>query len=189
MNKLSLRTVLQVSLQLLYKFLFRVEVQGHKNIPELGAVLICSNHTSNLDPPLIGCFLKRKVYFMAKEELFKYDFIGSIIMQLGAFPVKRGTSDIGAYKSALKVLKKGDVLGIFPEGKNIKTGKLGVFHQGAATFAIKTKTVIIPTAIVGKYRPFSKVILKFGKPINPREFDNSTMLTKQLKTEVEKLRF
>jgi 1-acyl-sn-glycerol-3-phosphate acyltransferase len=89
--------------------LYRPKVVGLNNFPMTGGVLLYSNHISMLDPVLIGCILPRRIYFMAKVELFTNPILGTILKNLGAFPVKRGTADLSAIKNSLRVLKDGHV--------------------------------------------------------------------------------
>jgi len=159
----------QVFFHIIFKILFRLEIIGRENIPKNGPLIVASNHASLLDPPLVGTASTRKVYFMAKEELF-VPILGSIYKSLGAFPVKRGASDRTAIKCALNLLKTDKVLGIFPEGTRSKTGKLGHAGSGTLGLAGKFKVPIIPTAVIGSnlklqksFWPKIKVV--FGKPI------------------------
>lgn len=114
----------------------------------------------------IGYKLKRLVRYMAKEELFKIPLLSSFIRRLGAFPVSRGKGDVGAIKTALKLLEEGHIVGIFPEGTRLKhkKGKTIKAKPGAALLAQKSGAPILPVAICGRYRPFSKIKIVFGKP-------------------------
>ena len=94
-------TLLKAFFKILFKLAFRWEVKGQENIPAQGPLVIASNHQSLWDPPFLGTAATRKVYFMAKEELF-FPVFGSIIKQLGAFPVKRGASDRHAITRAFE---------------------------------------------------------------------------------------
>src|SRR5690349_2481167 len=89
----------------LFYFFFRLEAIGRTNIPNEGPVILCSNHLSNLDPPVVGTPLNRKVHYMAKAELFNIPVFGSIIKNLGAFPVKRGGVSKESIRAALKLLQ------------------------------------------------------------------------------------
>lgn len=145
---------------------FRIEVLGKENFPNNGPVIVYSNHKSFWDPILIGCMLDRTVNFMAKIELFKNPIFGFILRNLYAFPVNRGAPDRKAIRKALQVLKEGKVLGIFPEGTRSKDGMLKDPEPGIALFAIKTESLkLVPVAIKGNYKFFSKVQLIIGEPI------------------------
>lgn len=144
---------------------YRIEVIGQENVPEKGPVIICSNHIDNLDPPVVGITVIRPVHFMAKEELFKVPILGKIISKTNAFPVKRGMSDRDALRKALKVLKDGNVLGLFPEGTRSKDGKLGKGLAGAGFFALRSEATVIPCAVIGPYKLFGKLKVVYGEPI------------------------
>jgi 1-acyl-sn-glycerol-3-phosphate acyltransferase len=157
--------------QHLLRMLFRVKVIGKEHVPSQGPAVICANHISNLDPPVVGGFIDtREIHFMAKEELFRIPFIGKIITKLNAFPVKRGGGDSGAVKHAIRLLRNGHVLGIFPEGTRSKSGELGKAHVGAALIAIKGKAPMIPVAIIGPYRLFRQTKVIIGEPIDTVTF-------------------
>lgn len=146
--------------------LYRIEVKGKEHFPKDGAVLLCSNHIDNLDPPTVGISAPRQVHFMAKEELFRVPVLGGIVRKVGSFPVKRGLSDREALRKGLSVLKDGGVLGLFPEGTRSKDGKLGKGLAGAGFFALRSNALVVPCAVIGTYKPFNKVRVFFGEPIN-----------------------
>lgn len=146
--------------------LYRIEVKGKEHFPKDGAVLLCSNHIDNLDPPTVGISAPRQVHFMAKEELFRVPVLGGIVRKVGSFPVKRGMSDREALRNGLNVLKEGGVLGLFPEGTRSKDGKLGKGLAGAGFFALRSNALVVPCAVIGTYKPFRKVKVFFGEPIN-----------------------
>jgi len=145
---------------------YQYKVIGKENVPSEGGVLLCSNHISNFDPPTVGIAAPRQVHFMAKEELFSAPILGKILPHVNAFPVKRGMSDREALRKALAILKEGKVLGLFPEGTRSKTGELGEGLAGAGFFALRSDAHIVPCAIIGPYKPFRRLKVVFGKPIN-----------------------
>ncbi|MDQ0111559.1 lysophospholipid acyltransferase family protein [Paenibacillus harenae] len=155
-------------LRVIYTLLFRVEARGTENIPADGAVVLASNHLSVLDPPTVGIKIRRKVHFMAKEELFKIPVFGSLIRSFGAFPVKRGGVSKDAIKSAISLLKEGNVLGIFPEGT--RNSQEGMAKKGASLIAIRSGAAVVPVAIIGKYSLFRKMVVCYGKPIDLKPF-------------------
>lgn len=147
------------------KPLYRVEVIGIESFPKKDGVLLCTNHISNLDPPMVGITAPRPISFMAKEELFRVPILKQILPNVRAFPVKRGFSDRGALRTGLKVLRDGHVLGLFPEGTRSKTGEVGKGLAGAGFFALRSDAHVVPCAIIGPYRPFKKLRVVFGPPI------------------------
>ncbi|QFT89422.1 1-acyl-sn-glycerol-3-phosphate acyltransferase [Bacillus sp. THAF10] len=148
------------------KPLYRIKVEGLENVPKDGAVLLCANHIDNLDPPVVGITSPRTVHFMAKEEVFRVPILKTILPKLHAFPVKRGMSDREALRNALKVLKEGHVLGLFPEGTRSKNGELGKGLAGAGFFALRSDAVVVPCAIIGPYKRFQPLRVVYGKPLN-----------------------
>ena len=132
------------------------KVIGLENIPKDGAFILTANHVSNWDPPFLGTFMGREVCYMGKEELFKNPIMAAICRGLHVFPVKRGAADKTAIKTAVKILKDGKCLGIFPEGTRSKTGKLGKAEPGVSLIAAMTKAPIIPAAIINTEKIFSK---------------------------------
>ncbi|MCF6096768.1 1-acyl-sn-glycerol-3-phosphate acyltransferase [Thermovorax subterraneus] len=150
---------------ILIKVLFRIQVEGLENFPEEGAVIVYSNHKSWWDPVVVGCVLKRPIFFMAKKELFEIPVFGFILKSLNAFPVNRGAPDRKAIKRALEVLEGEKVLGIFPEGTRSKDGILKEPEPGIGLLATKVKDVaLVPIAIKGQYKFFSPIFVKIGKP-------------------------
>lgn len=150
---------------------FRIRTVGTEYEPLSGPVIICSNHRSSLDPPFVGCFLKRKVHFMAKAELFKVPVFSSMIRSYGAFPVQRGGMTMDTMKSAIKLLKDGRMMAVFPEGtrQKQKTHALGAGKKGAASIALRSGAQILPVAIIGDYRLFRPMTVAYGKPFDPRD--------------------
>ncbi|MFB5281995.1 lysophospholipid acyltransferase family protein [Peribacillus sp. Hz7] len=151
---------------IILKPLFRIQTIGTESFPKDDGVLICANHIDNLDPPVVGLTSPRVIHFMAKEELFHVPILKQILPTINVFPVKRGMSDKGALKKGLKLLKEGEVLGLFPEGTRSKTGELGKGLAGAGFFALRTNAAVVPCAIIGPYKPFRKLKVVYGKPID-----------------------
>lgn len=155
-----------------FKFLYRLTVKGLEHIPSTGGVLLCSNHISTLDPPIIGVPVKREVHFMAKAELFKIPVFSWLIKKLNAFPVKRGGVSKESIKLSIKLLREGKVMGIFPEGTRGNT--TGIGKKGAAMFALKSGAAVIPVAIIGNYKPFRKMTVVYGPAVDMTPFESGT---------------
>lgn len=163
---MSLYQLAKVIVSILFYPLFRIKVIGKENFPKEGPVIVCSNHISNLDPPVVGITSPRVIHFMAKEELFKKTFLRKLLTGIHAFPVRRGMADRNALRNGLKILKEGKVLGLFPEGTRSRTGKLGKPLAGVGFFALRSDAVVIPCAIQGSYKPFRRTTVTYGKPVN-----------------------
>jgi 1-acyl-sn-glycerol-3-phosphate acyltransferase len=152
---------------LLFRILFRYRVIGAEKIPRDGALVIAANHISNFDPPLLGIALPRPVSYMAKKELFALPVLKTILPWLYAFPVDSDAGGTAALRSALRLLKEGRCVGIFPEGGRNVTGTNDE-KAGAAFLAAASGAPVIPAAIVGtrRLRPFARVTVVFGDPLH-----------------------
>lgn len=146
---------------LLSKLIYRIEYEGLENIPSEGAFILVGNHTHNFDPVVISFATKRKIHYLAKVELFKTKLTKWLFESVECISIDRSKNDIMAIKNALKVLKNGEILGIFPEGTRIKNENDDVqIKSGAALIASKAKVNILPVAISANYKFFSKVKIK-----------------------------
>lgn len=177
-----MKEVVRFIILVVFSVLYRVEITGRENIPAKGAALLCGNHVSELDMFFIGYRIKRLVRWMAKEELFRNPVLRFLITWLGAFPVKRGKADVGAIKTALRLLKEGHVVGIFPEGTRTKHKEKSEVRvkPGAVMLAIESGAPILPVAVSASYKPFSRIRIIFGKPYTldvekDRKYSNDEM--------------
>ena len=188
--KRFVRRIVKFVLSSLYRIAYRIKINGQ--VPEEGAYILCCNHINYLDAAALVLFNKRKLNFVAKEDLFTH----GILMWLGhlfdVIPIKRDMQDIEAMKRCLKVLKNGELLGIFPEGTRKGMEKNLKAKNGAAYMAIKSKAKVIPVGIHGSFKPFTKVYVNYGQPLDLSGYtkenldevtklimDNIIMLTKK----------
>ncbi|MEK4024385.1 lysophospholipid acyltransferase family protein [Mammaliicoccus sciuri] len=172
--------------------LYRIKVIGKEKFPKEGGVLLCTNHIDNLDPPVVGITCPRTVHFMAKEELFKKPILKSVLPQVQAYPVKRGMSDRDAFRTTIKLLRDGKVVGLFPEGTRSKTGELGKGLAGAGFFALKGgEAKVVPCAIIGPYKAFSQLKVVYGDAIDMTPFRerkaSAEEVTEAIMAEISKL--
>ncbi len=166
-----LRIFVKTCVRIFTLILFRVQTYGQKeNIKKDEAYIMCANHTSNWDPPILYTATKREMYMMAKEELFKNKFIYWFAGKTNIFPVKRGKQDIESMKKSLKVLNDNKILAIFPEGTRNGIKKNGKIQNGPAYLAARTGVKIIPVRIEGNFKPFRKVRIYYGKPLDFSEY-------------------
>lgn len=156
------------------RLLWKLEVMGAERVPLEGSVIIAPNHLSLLDPPLIGCACPRELRFIAKAELFRYGLFTKLIKRLGAFPVERGTADVGAIKTALSFLNEGRAVIIFIEGTRGDGTRLLPPTPGVTLLARQSGAQVVPTAIVGtdkawpkgaKFPRRAQIKVGFGEPI------------------------
>lgn len=185
-----LKEISKFLIRLIVTPLFRVRITGRENIPEAGPFILYANHVTMLDMFFIGYSIKRWIFWMAKEELFRIPVISFVIGKLwGAFPVKRGKADVESIKTALNHLKNGDVVGIFPQG----TRKGKSVNMGAVLLAAKANVPMLPVAIEGGDKIFGKVRVVFGKPfripVENGEMDKDTCreLSSQIMDKIRQL--
>jgi len=140
---------LRFNVSLLCRLLLHCKVTGKRNLPQHNACIVVANHVNLLDSPILGVSLGRRVYFMAKEEVFHSRFLGWLAEQSGAFPVAKGKLDRRAGRRASEILAAGEVLIILPEGRRSSDGKLGHAYPGVALLASKAGVPIVPVGISG----------------------------------------
>ena len=128
---------------------FRLQLRGTRHIPREGALLIVPNHQTYADPPLVTIPVRRPVYYMAWSRLFEIPVFNRFIRMLRAFPVDIDARDSRATREALRLLKGGAALMIFPEGERTKDGVVQPFKPGAFRLAVSQKVPVLPVTIVG----------------------------------------
>lgn len=166
---------LHVLVSILRLWAGHLHVEGREHVPAQGGVILACNHPGNLDVIVLGYSSPRQIYYMAKEELFKISPVLSwLLFAVGAFPVRRGRNDVSAIATSIAVVKKGKVLGMFPEGTRDRDRGLTRGRNGAVRIALATGAPIVPCAVIGVGRlnrewmnPLRRpqVIMRFGKPI------------------------
>jgi 1-acyl-sn-glycerol-3-phosphate acyltransferase len=149
-------------------------VSGQVSVPKSGGFILATNHASNVDPLVIGAACPKPLHFMAKIELFKKPAGAWILSAVHAFPVRRGTGDIHAIREAMRRVRAGGGLLIFPEGGRSKDGKIGSGQEGIGFLAEKLNVPIVPAYIGGTDKVLPKgssrvsaarVTVRFGKQI------------------------
>jgi len=136
-----------------FKIYFRLEVSGTRNIPKTGPFILAANHTSFLDPPLIGYICPRALHYFARATLFRNKFFGGLIRLLGAFPAEKQLG-VSAVRQGLKILSLGQGLLIFPEGTRSRDGKLSSPLPGVGFLALKSGASVVPIYIKGAYQAY-----------------------------------
>ncbi|MCM8790853.1 MAG: 1-acyl-sn-glycerol-3-phosphate acyltransferase [Candidatus Omnitrophica bacterium] len=136
---------------IVFKLYLGVKVVGRENVPAKGAFIFASNHTSYLDPILLGISIYRSLNYMAREDLFKEGFLGWALPKVQAFPVRRGEGDVGALRQALRLLKTNKGLVIFPEGTRSEDAQLKRAKPGIGFIAAKSGVPVIPAYIEGSF--------------------------------------
>ncbi|NQU94960.1 MAG: 1-acyl-sn-glycerol-3-phosphate acyltransferase [Candidatus Omnitrophica bacterium] len=165
--------------EVLLKILCRLEVKGRENLPKKGPFIVASNHASFADPAVMGAACNTtRISFMAKRELFERPIFGAWCKAVGCIPVERRSGSSGALKKAIQILKRGQVLGIFPEGTRSLDGKLQKAEPGIGLLVAKAGVPVIPVYLSGtagalprgaRVPRLHKVTAKIGKKIDLNE--------------------
>lgn len=172
--KKGLKKFILAAIYVYYIIIHRIKVEGKENIPKNGALIFCGNHRSFLDPPLIKVTAKREVFFLAKASLFEKPLLGLMGKLFEEIPVrKEDGNDVNAVKTSLKHLKNGECIALFPEGTRNGIEKGEKVKDGAAFFAVRTGARVIPIGISGTMKPFCKLTICYGKPLDFSNYDKN----------------
>lgn len=162
--------VCKIGYMIRLKLVYRIEINGLENVPKDNNYIVCPNHLSTLDPPMMVAVMPRSVAFMAKKELFDIPFIRWWIDWLGAFAVNRESLGPSTVKTVQEIKASNWVLGMFPQGTRGIPGEIRGVTKGFAGLAKLTKCNILPVGIIGseqvKRWPFTgKIIINIGEII------------------------
>ena len=176
--------IVRVIVLALCRLLFRVEVYGLEHVPRSGSYIVAPTHRSLLDIPFAAFTTKRRIRFMAKEELFTKPWLAKILTALGGFPVSRGTADRAALRIAQETIESGEPTALFPEGTRLHGREVGPLFDGAAYLAARTGVPIVPVGIGGSEQILSsgrvlprlkRVAVVIGPPILPPTRDGGSV--------------
>jgi 1-acyl-sn-glycerol-3-phosphate acyltransferase len=161
--------------RLMYATYFRWRVFGAENVPLQGGVILASNHASYLDPPLVGSGLKRDINYLARESLFRFPVMGTVLRSWNSVPVDREGGGAKGLKTILDRLLAGGGIILFPEGTRTKDGNLLPARSGIGLTVIKSTAPVVPVRVFGTYEAYGRhhkfprphrVAVKYGKPMN-----------------------
>ena len=173
-----MKQAIKTLIEALFRVLFTYDCIGQEKVPATGPAVIAANHPSYLDPFLLGLQVRRPIHFMAWDAWFKVPLVGALMRIFDAFPVDvRKGKGREAYEKAKGLLRSGEVVGIFPEGKRSRTGWLEpALREGAARLAWETGAPLIPATISGAYRAWphyqslprpARIRVRYHDPIDP----------------------
>jgi 1-acyl-sn-glycerol-3-phosphate acyltransferase len=170
--------------------IYRARCIDSRHIPPDGPAIIAPNHFSFLDHFFVAVFLRRKVQFMAKSQLFKRP-LQFIFSHGGVFPVRRGHQDEEAFITAHTVLNRGGIVVMYAEAGRSRSGELGKPRHGLGRLALESGVPIVPTAIAGSERArnwkrlqFPKVTVQYGEPLRFEKVEEPTKEQAQAASEV-----
>lgn len=152
------------------RLLFPFRVHGLENVPRDRPVVFCGNHSHALDPVLICLSLPRKlpIRIMAKKELMEIPVLGWLLEHVGAFPVDRGNSDLTAVKTALRAVRDGQNLLVFPEGTRVRQEGDVRPKGGVVMIAMRTGAPLLPVYAGRKHKFLHRTHIVFGEPFEPK---------------------
>ena len=189
--KKIIRVIVRTAIRIYFAIIYRVKVVGTENIPKdkNEPLIYCGNHRTYADPPLIVATAKRHVRFLAKEELRKNPFLAFLGVVFDGIYVKRDSKDVSALKTTLKALKNGESIALFPEGTRNGLEKGEKVKDGAAFFAVRTGAKVIPIGISGGEKPFKKMTIKYGEPLDysGRSKDDLDEITEEIMKKIVEL--
>lgn len=189
-------SALQLVVRLTGVTVFRARTFGAKRVPESGAVLLLSNHQSNLDPVLIGMSCHRQLNYLARQTLFDNRPLSMLMSSLNAIPIDRDGTGLGGIKETMKRLKRGEVVVLFPEGTRTPDGEVRRLKPGFCTLARRCQVTLLPMAIDGAFDAWPRgtplpaphpITIVFGEPISPErvaEMPADADLVKFIETEI-----
>src|SRR3954469_864299 len=169
---------------------FRARSIDTDKVPADGPAIVAPNHFSFLDHFFVAVYLRRKVHFMAKSQLFKRP-MQFIYTHGGVFPVRRGFRDEEAFTTAHTILDRGDIVLMYPEGGRSRSGELGEPKSGLGRLALESGAPVVPTAIVGTHKArnwkrlnFPQVTVLYGDPVRFEKVENPTREQQQAAAEL-----
>ena len=199
--------LIRCALSIIYRLCFRFEVFGSERVPrepDARGVILAPNHSSFLDPPILGISLQRPVTYLAKEYLFGTIFVGWVLRSIGAFPIKTRTDDFRTIRKLVRILKEGRCVVIFPEGTRSLDGEFREPESGVGFLAAKSKAWVVPVYIEGTFEAFPKgknffkyhpIRVYYGSPFIP-DADHATLgdsdpysaISRRIMKEIENLK-
>lgn len=186
-------------MQPLFRFAWRIEVDGTENIPARGGAIVAPNHLSVIDHFVVGAALPRRITYVGKAEYMDSWKTRYIFPALGMIPIDRGGGSAAdrALSAAARLVESGELFGIYPEGTRSRDGDLHKGHTGVARLALRTGAPIIPTGLIGtnEVQPpdraapkvFACMRVRFGRPIDVsryRDRAEDRMVLRQITDEV-----
>jgi 1-acyl-sn-glycerol-3-phosphate acyltransferase len=165
---------------------YRIEVVGPERIPTKGAAVLVANHESIWDPFVLGVATEREIHYLAKAELFRWQPLARVLRSLNAFPVERGSGDHRAVREAVRRLRAGELLGVFPQGTS-KPERQNGWHRGAARLALATGAPVVPVRLAGT-RPLpgpTRIRIVVGEPITVEPGKATIMAARDLTARFE----
>jgi 1-acyl-sn-glycerol-3-phosphate acyltransferase len=184
-------------LKLFCKIIFRIKGRGQENIPKSGSFILASNHVSYLDPVVLGVAATRKLTYMARDDLFSNPYLGWWLSLVGVLSIKRDSADFSALRSAMRCLREGKAIALFPEGRRRMPQEKNLSPQpGIGFLAKKSGSLVIPAYIKGTDEALpkgassirmKKVSVTFGKPVEIERLSDYQAVAEKIMTSINEL--
>jgi 1-acyl-sn-glycerol-3-phosphate acyltransferase len=164
-----------IAFRVVYSVYFRWRVFTPEHVPKTGPVILASNHSSFLDPMLVGAGVPREINYLARESLFRFPVLGWVLHKWQAVPVNREGGGAKGLKAILDRLLAGGAIILFPEGTRSSDGNLQPARSGVGLTVIKSTAPVVPVRVFGTFDAYSRhmrfprprrVAVKYGEPIN-----------------------
>ncbi len=144
--------ILWVLTRVISRVFLRYRTRGAEHVPGGGGVLLAANHASYADIPLLGCGVRRRLFYLGRANLFPYPVVGRILRSLGWIPLKTGRWDRQAFRTAAELLKAGKAVVIFPEGTRTTDGMLQPGKPGIGMLVAEVQCPVVPVYLRGTYQ-------------------------------------
>ena len=154
---------------------FRWRIIGAEHVPSSGPAILAANHVSYLDPPLIGCALPREINYLARESLFRFPIVGTVLRAWNCVPVDRDGGGATGLRAILDRLLAGGAIIVFPEGTRSSDGRLQSARAGLGLLVIKSNACVVPARVFGTFEAYGRhhkfprprrITVKYGLPLD-----------------------
>lgn len=168
----------RVAARLLAVLVCWIRCEGRSHVPAEGGALLCANHQSYLDPILLGLACDRRLNYLARQSLFRFPVLRSLIEWFDAIPIEREGLGLAGLKETLRRLRRGEMVLVFPEGTRTHDGSIGPLKPGITALARRGRVPLVPVAIAGAFEAWPRtrrcplprpIWIQFGPPIPPAE--------------------
>ena len=184
---MMLYRALRWKMSLYFRARMKIRIEGEENVPHKGPFFLVLSHQSHLDSLLLHTFCPRLIFTLAKSSVFRTPFMAWLAPRVGALPTRRYQIDPQAVRAVLRLIERGEGVGVFPEGERSWDGNLQPLRSGSIRLLLKAGVPVIPCGIVGTYEIFPRwghmnwfklglgrdpVTIRYGEPIHPGRHDD-----------------
>ena len=163
-----------VGFRAIFRFYFRWRVFNPERVPLSGGAVLASNHSSYIDPPLVGAGVRRPINFLARDTLFRFPPMAWVLRQWGVVPLDRDGGSASGLRVILERLREGNAIVLFPEGTRTRDGQMQPARSGIGLIVIKSDQPVVPVRVFGTYEAYGRhrlvplprrIAVKYGEPL------------------------